>query len=512
MSANTFSAEDLNKLEQQGRSLDVVHQQIAMFERGVPFLKLDRACTVADGIHRLEESEHRGYTTLFDKAQAAGRVTKFVPASGAASRMFKALHAAAETLAATGACDDAFFAAFRDGLTRFAFYPELKQRLSERGIALNEPLDAAALQAVLAELLDSDKMAYAKLPKGLLTFHSYDGGGRVAAEEHFVETRAYAADGDGRGRLHFTVSPEHRAAFEALVVERRARYEQAGFVLDISYSFQKPETDTIAVDPDNRPFRDKTGELLFRPGGHGALIENLNDLDGDLIFIKNIDNVVPDRLKDTTVTYKKLIGGYLLEIQEAVFQHLVDLDNGTVDAAKCAQLTTFAAEKLGCQVPAAVAEMNGEDARRYFQRLFNRPLRVCGMVKNEGEPGGGPFWVNAHDGSQSVQIVESSQIDSGDAAQTAILQNSTHFNPVDLVCAVRDYRGNKFDLTTFVDPDACFISEKSKDGKPLKALELPGLWNGAMANWNTVFVEVPLITFNPVKTVNDLLRETHQPG
>ncbi|CAM2005987.1 DUF4301 family protein [Acanthopleuribacter pedis] len=512
MSANPFSAEDLKKLEAQGRSLDAIHQQIAMFERGIPFLQLDRACTVQDGIERLAERDHEPYIKHFEKAQAAGRVTKFVPASGAASRMFKALHAAAATLSEKGECDDAFLAKFIEGLADFAFYDELKQRLADRAVVLEQPPAASQRGAVLAELLDGDKMAYASLPKGLLSFHRYESGVRTAAEEHFVEARAYAADSDGRGRLHFTVSPEHKAAFEALVAENRETYETEGFFLDISYSFQKPETDTIAVDPDNKPFRDKNNELLFRPGGHGALIENLNDLDGDLIFIKNIDNVVPDRLKDTTVTYKKLIAGYLLEIQEALFQYLVDLDNGPVDAAKRALFTQFAAEKLGCQVPDSVGSLDEEATRVYFQRLFNRPLRVCGMVKNEGEPGGGPFWVSAKDGSQSVQIVESSQIDAGDATQMKILKGSTHFNPVDLVCAVRDYRGNKFDLTEFVDPDACFISDKSKDGKPLKALELPGLWNGAMANWNTVFVEVPLITFNPVKTVNDLLRETHQPA
>ncbi len=347
------------------------------------------------------------------------------------------------------------------------------------------------------------------MPKGLLKFHKYEDGARTPVEEHLVEGALYAAGKSGKVNVHFTVSTEHRALFEKLIAEKVEKYaKKYGVTYDISLSEQKPSTDTIAADMQNQPFRDK-GKLLFRPGGHGALIENLNDLDADIVFIKNIDNVVPDRLKEDTVTYKKLIAGVLVVLQTKAFEYLNLLDSGRYTHEQIEEIIRFVQQRLCCR-RTDLKNLEDGDLVLYLKRKLNRPMRVCGMVKNVGEPGGGPFLAYNQDGTVSLQILESSQIDMNDPAKKAMFENGTHFNPVDLVCAVRDYQGNKFDLTRYVDKNTGFISYKSKNGKDLKALELPGLWNGAMSDWNTIFVEVPLSTFNPVKTVNDLLREQHQ--
>ena len=325
-----------------------------------------------------------------------------------------------------------------------------------------------------------------------------------------MEGALYAAGADGQVNVHFTVSPEHRALFEKLVAEKAEKYAaKYGVTYHVSFSEQKPSTDTVAADMDNHPFRDEKGRLVFRPGGHGALIENLNDLDSDIIFVKNIDNVVPDRLKDDTVTYKQLIAGVLVTLQERAFKYLRLIDSGKYTHEQIEEMIRFVQQELYCR-RSDIKNLEDADLVLYLKSKLNRPMRVCGMVKNVGEPGGGPFLAYNQDGTVSLQILESSQIDMKDPAKKAMFEKGTHFNPVDLVCAVRDYKGNKFDLTKYVDPNTGFISYKSKNGKDLKALELPGLWNGSMSDWNTVFVEVPLSTFNPVKTVNDLLREQHQ--
>ena len=333
---------------------------------------------------------------------------------------------------------------------------------------------------------------------------------RTPLEEHLVEGALYAAGKTGEVNVHFTVSTEHRALFEKLVAAKAAEYEaKYGTTYHISFSEQKPSTDTVAADMENKPFRDKDGKLLFRPGGHGALIENLNDLDADIVFIKNIDNVVPDRLKADTVTYKKLLAGVLVTLQKQAFEYLELLDGGHYSHEQLETIIRFVQQQLRCR-RTDLKELEDADLVIYLRKKLNRPMRVCGMVKNVGEPGGGPFLAYNPDGTISLQILESSQIDMNDPEKKAMFEKGTHFNPVDLVCAVRDYKGNKFDLLRYVDKATGFISYKSKNGKDLKALELPGLWNGSMSDWNTVFVEVPLITFNPVKTVNDLLREQHQ--
>ena len=344
----------------------------------------------------------------------------------------------------------------------------------------------------------------------MLKFHRYADGVRTPLEEHLVEGALYAAGKSGDVFVHFTVSTEHRELFQKLVDSKAAEYAaKYGVNYHISFSEQKPSTDTVAADMENKPFRDKDGKLLFRPGGHGALIENLNDLDADVVFIKNIDNVVPDRLKDDTVTYKKLLAGVLVTLQKQAFEYLKLLDSGSYRHDELENIIRFVQQQLHCR-RADLKDLEDADLVIYLRKKLNRPMRVCGMVKNVGEPGGGPFLAYNPDGTVSLQILESSQIDMNDAEKKAMFEKGTHFNPVDLVCAVRNYKGEKFNLLNYVDKATGFISYKSKNGKDLKALELPGLWNGSMSDWNTVFVEVPLSTFNPVKTVNDLLREQHQ--
>jgi hypothetical protein len=362
-------------------------------------------------------------------------------------------------------------------------------------------------------LLNEKGLNYGSLPKGLLKFHTYPDRERTPFEEHLAEGAHYSKDRNNLVRIHYTVSPEHLQKFEELLMEIKAYYEKMlNVTFDVSFSIQKPSTDTIAVDLENEPFRETDGSLLFRPGGHGALIENLNDLEADLLFIKNIDNVVPDHLKQITVDYKKALAGLLLKYQEIIFHYqklLNERHPAGIESGLLAEAANFLENTLNIKPPYNHYYTAREELIHYLKEKFNRPFRVCGMVKNEGEPGGGPFLARNPDGTVSLQIVESSQIDPENIQQQKIRKHATHFNPVDLVCAVRNYRGEKYDLTAFTDPATGFISKKSKDGRGLKAQELPGLWNGSMSNWNTLFIEVPAETFHPVKTVNDLLREQH---
>ena len=421
--------------------------------------------------------------------------------------MFKDLFAflSAEYDVPTTDFEKNFFA----NIEKFAFYGDLDETCRKnKGLSVKELVEGGQYKDVVFNLLDFTGMNYGSLPKGLLKFHTYDCCSRTSAEEHFVEGALYAAT-DGVVKLHFTVSPNHKALFEELVAERKAHYEEKfGVKYDITFSEQKQCTDTIAVDAENAPFREN-GAIVFRPGGHGALIENLNDIDADVIFIKNIDNVVPDRLKADTVTYKKLLAGILVSAQKKAFEYVRLIDSGNYTHEQVEEMIRFLQNDLQCRC-SDIKDMEDCDLVLYLRKKFNRPMRVCGMVKNVGEPGGGPFLAYNQDGTVSLQILESSQIDMNNADAKAMFENGTHFNPVDLVCAVKNYNGEKFNLPEFVDKNTGFISHKSKNGRELKAMELPGLWNGAMSDWNTMFVEVPLVTFNPVKTVNDLLREVHQ--
>lgn len=495
-------------LSKKGISAEQVAEQLKTFRTGFPFLKLEDAATIGKGILNPTPEETAEYLKGWDEyCKGDNTILKFVPASGAASRMFKDLFAflSADYEVPTTDFEKNFFA----NITKFAFYEDLNAACrSNKSLSIEELVEKGQYKDVVFCLLDFTGMNYGALPKGLLKFHTYECCSRTSAEEHFVEGALYAA-ANGVVKLHFTVSPNHKVLFEELVAMCKERYEAMfGVKYEISFSEQKQSTDTIAVNADNTPFRDG-GNLLFRPGGHGALIENLNDIDADVIFIKNIDNVVPDRLKDDTVTYKKLLAGILVKMQEKAFEYLRLIDSGNYTHEQIEEMIHFLQQTLQCR-NAEIKDMEDCDLVLYLRKKLNRPMRVCGMVKNVGEPGGGPFLAYNQDGTVSLQILESSQIDMNNAAAKAMFENGTHFNPVDLVCAVKNYKGEKFNLPEYVDKNTGFISHKSKSGRELKAMELPGLWNGAMSDWNTLFVEVPLVTFNPVKTVNDLLRDVHQ--
>jgi hypothetical protein len=504
-----LAPQDKALLAEKGISEAQIKEQLKSFQAGFPFLKLDAAASIEKGVLHPTDEQQEAYLSAWNAyTQTYKTIVKFVPASGAASRMFKDLF---EFL---GSDRDApattFEQTFFDHITGFAFYDDLNVACVEiSGKDIPGLMGDGNYKAVVSALLGEAGLNYGSLPKGLLKFHKYETSSRTPMEEHLVEGALYATGKSGKSNIHFTVSAEHRDLFRSLSEQKTSALAAAyGVEYNITFSEQKPNTDTIAVDMNNRPFRDN-GKLLFRPGGHGALIENLNDLDADIIFIKNIDNVVPDRLKADTVRYKKLIAGVLVTLQMQAFEYLELLDSGSYTYEQVIEILQFLQKKLFCKNPDT---KNLEDAELvlYLKNKLNRPMRVCGMVKNVGEPGGGPFLAYNSDGTISLQILESSQIDMSDLAKKEMFEKGTHFNPVDLVCAVRNYKGHKFDLVQYVDKETGFISCKSKNGQELKALELPGLWNGAMSDWNTVFVEVPLSTFNPVKTVNDLLREQHQ--
>ncbi len=451
----TFSAQDLEQLQARGISVEKAEAQLECFRNGFPELDIVAPASTKKGILAPKRAEQEEYIAAWQQYLKEGhKILKFVPASGAASRMFKNLFQYLED-----GIETPFIQEFLANKDKFAFGPQLAGKEGQEAVRY---------------LLND--MHYGELPKGLLLFHKYRDGARTPALEHLVEGAQYCIAPAKEGEkptvyLHFTVSHDHLPLFRQHIAENLPKFEaKYGVKYDVTFSEQLPSTDTIAANPDGTPFRTKDGKLLFRPGGHGALIENLNQQDADIVFIKNIDNVVPDRLKKDTIRYKQILAGVLVTEQKRVFEALKDPNLSDEERAK-----------------------------------LNRPIRVCGVVKNTGEPGGGPFLVRDEDGSISCQILESTQI-----SDPALMAQSTHFNPVDLVCAIRDYEGKPFDLPKYVDPKTGFISNKSKDGKELLALELPGLWNGAMAKWNTIFVEVPVSTFNPVKTVNDLLREQHQ--
>nr|WKN34210.1 DUF4301 family protein [Tunicatimonas sp. TK19036] len=515
-----FKDQDIAQLKQRGTDPDVAEQQIQNFKEGFPNLEIVKAATINDGILQVSDDLSANYVQQYETLAPTKRVVKFVPASGAASRMFKHLFQFQESYTGSDADYEALVSnpdqrdvfTFFKRINDFAFYEDLTATHQKQGMGLNEAILQRKYKEVLNSLLNEDAMNYGSLPKGLLKFHRYGTNSRTPVEEHLVEGANYARDQNNNVYLHFTVSPEHRKAFEQHIAAVKGHFEKHfGVRYYVTFSEQKPATDTIAVDMNNEPFREDNGEILFRPGGHGALIENLNDLDADIVFIKNIDNVVPDRLKEATFRNKKLLGGILLQYQQKIFEYLRFLDESEeISDEKLEEMREFVEDQL-CVLPEQVfSTMDGAQKIVFLEEMLDRPIRVCGMVKNEGEPGGGPFWAVNPDGSTSLQIVESAQIDMDNPDQRATWENATHFNPVDIACSLKNHRGEKFDLTRYVNPKAGFISKKSKGGQVLKAQELPGLWNGSMSDWTTIFVEVPIVTFNPVKTVNDLLREQHQ--
>ena len=500
---------DLQQIAARGITQEQVDHQLEQFKTGFPFLRLEAAASIGQGVQAPTDEERQQFIECWNRYKNEGHeIVKFVPASGAASRMFKDVFAFVD--APYDAPQTAFEKEFFDGIKKFAFREALCDKCKENeGKNIRTLLEEGNYKAVARQMLSAEGLNYGQLPKGLLLFHNYEDGPRTPMEEHLVEAALYAVS-DGQANVHFTVSHDHLELFKQKVEEKLDKYaKRFGIQFNVSFSEQKPSTDTIAANPDGTPFRQEDGTLLFRPGGHGALIQNLNDIKADVVFIKNIDNVVPDRLKAATVEYKQLLAGILVSLQARAFEYLRLLDSGKYTHEQLEEIIRFVQRDLCCR-KADIKLLEDAELVIYLRRKLNRPMRVCGVVKNVGEPGGGPFLTYNSDGTVSLQILESSQIDKKNAEYMKMFTEGTHFNPVDLVCAIRDYKGNAFNLPDFVDPQTGFISQKSKNGRELQALELPGLWNGAMSDWSTVFVEVPLETFNPVKTVNDLLREQHQ--
>ncbi len=516
-----FTEKDLEQIKHKGLDLKEVEKQISNFKQGFPPINLIAAATSGNGLHSFSDEKVNELERFFDENYSDYDLLKFVPASGAASRMFK--HLFEFMVKYTGNTSDisayetdkSFNSVFNffDKIENFAFYNLLKETIEADGFDFQKLLETKDFKIILEYFLTNKGLDYSTMPKGLLLFHNYPDGPRYSLEEHLVEAAVYSTDAENKAKIHLTVSPDHEEKFKEAVEEKSPKYEEKFDVeYQVGFSQQMSHTDMIAVDMDNEPFRTDDGRILFRPGGHGALIENVNQLNSEIIFIKNIDNIVPDRLRETTYIYKKVIGGLLFKLQDKTFEYLDLLEDANIDEAKLEEIKDFANEELNIYVSPAFKGYDKMDKIDFLFNKLNRPMRICGMVKNEGEPGGGPFWVKSENGEQSLQIVESSQMDLNNPAQKEIVISATHFNPVDLVCGIHDFNGNKFDLKKFVDLNTGFISIKSMGGKDLKAQELPGLWNGAMANWITVFVETPIITFNPVKTVNDLLRDQHQPA
>lgn len=499
---------DLEVLESKGISEEKLNEQLKMLKEGFPYLRLEAPATVGNGITQitpeLAETSEACWKEFLAKG---GKVLKMVPASGAASRMFKDVFAFVN--GKKDKPDTDFIKKFFENIEDFAFFTRLNWILlqnTEESIA--SLLKEGRYKEVAEALVEKTGLNYGHLPKALLQFHKVLGTSRTALEEHLAEGAQYAAGKDETVHVHFTVSPEHMPLMAAKVEESAGHLSHKyGVKYDVTYSVQSPSTDTVAANMDGTPYREN-GKLFFRPGGHGALIENLDKLDADVIFIKNIDNVVPDSKRESTIKYKQILGGTLVATKQRINEYCDILAKGTPSEEKMAEMLDFM-HKVLCITHDNAAEMAPEDCAKYIYSKLNRPTRVCGMVKNEGEPGGGPYLVYNPDGTVSPQILESTQIDMKNADYKKMLENATHFNPVDLACSIKDHKGKKFDLPKYVDKATGFISEKSREGVEIKALELPGLWNGAMSDWNTIFVEVPADTFNPVKTVNDLLRPVH---
>lgn len=502
--------EDLEILEEKGISEEKLAEQLEMLKNGFPYLKLEDVASIGHGITKLTPEMEAGAIKCWeDFLSKGGVVMKMVPASGAASRMFKNLYAFLNGKSKVP--DNEFIRKFFEGIEDFAFFPRLNfVTLQEYGFSIDSLIKQKRYKDIISALLEKPGLDYGHLPKALLQFHKIMGTSRTALEEHLAEGAQYACPEDRIVKVHFTVSEDHLPLLKMKVEEAAGHLgNEYGVKYDVTYSVQKPSTDTIAVNKDGTPHRQE-GKLFFRPGGHGALIENLNDLDADVIFIKNIDNVVPDTHRNITIRYKKVIGGTLVAVKQRMDEYCQILKDGKYDEAKIEEMLGFLRNVL-CITHDKTEEMNLSEKAEYIFDKLNRPVRVCGMVRNEGEPGGGPFLVYNPDGTVSPQILESTQINPEDKRAMEMLKSSTHFNPVDLAVSVRDFEGKKYNLKDYVDKMTGFISEKSLEGVEIKALELPGLWNGSMSDWNSIFVEVPAQTFNPVKTVNDLLRPAHQP-
>jgi hypothetical protein len=503
-------------------SADKILEQIKIFEKGIPFLKLVKPCTIGDGIKLIPEIEHKRFINHFQSALDRGQVVKFVPASGAATRMFKKQLSVLvkqekininkiRELAIKGDEDCKATLEFVEEIHRFAFYNELKKKVEKSGKRIEDLLAGENVTEIIRLVAENNGLNYANLPKGSILFHSYPEGSRTAFEEHLMEAMNYSANSYKNVKMHLTISEEHESEIKKLFHSLIEKYNKQGWKIEVEFSFQSPSTDTISVTMDNRPFRDETGKLVFRPGGHGALLKNLNELNAEIVSIKNVDNIVPDHLRDETYNYKKILGGYLIHLQEKVFNLLKKIDSETTNEFLLDEASEFIKAEFDIDFSGKLKERNLNERKKFIFNFLNRPIRVCGMVKKEDHPGGSPHWVKDAGGELTKQIVETAQVNLSDKHQREIFESATHFNPVDLACGLIDFKGNHFNLDEFCNPETGLITQKSKDGIELKALELPGLWNGGMYYWLTVFVEVPKITFNPVKEVNDLLKPEHQP-
>ena len=510
-----LSQHDHQTLRKYGLSIEQIKAQIQRLRNGVPPLHLVRPCHVGDGIRQFSSQELSGYQKLFHRAHAAGRISKFIPASGAATRMFKDLLQFVEKadsltpkekdhLQSPQVITDAW-----ERLHKFPFFEDLQRHTEEAGMDFNNLYNFKHMAPIFHMLLQTPGLNYANLPKALLPFHDYPDGTRTSLEEHVHEAIMFAKTGGENIQIHLTVSAQFENQVKGHLEEIRQKVATSGMKFDLTVSIQKPSTDTIALDSNDQLFRNVQGDIVFRPGGHGALLENFNDYQGDIVCISNIDNVVPDYLKEPIIQWRKALCGYLIDVQTQAFHHLQQLHSAEPNAIE--KTKVFLETQLQCSFLELFHRLDSRESANELKRLLNRPIRVCGVVPNTGDAGGGPFWVQHVDGSQSRQIVEQSQADPTSELQQQLFATATHFNPVDLVCGVRDYQGLSFNLLEFRDPATSFISHKSFQGRPLKALEWPGLWNGGMANWNTLFVEIPRSTFNPVKTFMDWLHPHHQP-
>ena len=512
MNERGLTPEDVRQIEDEGLTPDQILSQLEKFRQGTTPVRLLKPCRPGDGIVCLTEEMKQALMAYYDATALELQILKFVPASGAATRMFKDWFGLLERRDLSPEVEQALHR-FAETIHAYAFRTNLEQTLRAGKIDLDEYLRQGKLKEIMAFILGKDGLNYGNLPKALLIFHQYADKSRTALEEHFVEAAGYARSRGDICRLHFTVSEEFQKAVAGHVGRVIDGYQQQYRTrFQVDFSIQKPSTNTLAVDLENRPFRNDQGRLVFRPAGHGALLYNLNDLDADLVFIKNIDNVSHDRLLPEAIPYKKALAGYLLTLQKQIFSYLNVLSGPDIAVKTIEGIRDYCAKSLQLSLPVHFSDRSPQEQKEILFNLLNRPIRICGMVKNTGEPGGGPFWVADEQGQISRQIIEQFQIDAQDAEQLRHWSASTHFNPVDLVCSIKDFRGRKFDLFRYADQNAVCISVKSEKGRSLKALELPGLWNGAMAHWITIFIEVPMITFNPVKTVEDLLRKEHLPA
>jgi hypothetical protein len=507
-----WSASDLEQMARRDISIDEIHRQLEIFRRPAPVTRLERPCRLEDGILNVREEDEEKLIGEWRQLANSGRLAKFVPASGAATRMFRDMKTALQGLTdgSIESTDSELMHRLASALPEFPFWERL-QAVSSTGEPSFELVPGREkVRQLLVSLLEPSGLGLATLPKGLIEFHLYESGPRTAFVEQLLEGTSYLAAEGGTCRFHFTVSPEHMASFEEALTHAAPMIErQTGMKLEVSFSTQSPSTDTLAVDLENRPFRLESDELLFRPAGHGSLIENLHRFDGDVVFIKNIDNIAPERQHADSGHWKRLLAGKLGQLQRNIFGLAHRLELACTDQLVTEALD-FLRDELSVQIDRDSLAPDLLTRRKEVLDLLDRPLRVCGVVRNEGQPGGGPFWVHQPARGLTCQIVEAAQVDHEDPAQEEIWSSSTHFNPTDLVCGLRNRKGEPFDLSRFIDPEMSFITEKSHEGRPLRALERPGLWNGAMADWNTVFVEVPLSTFTPVKTVFDLLLPEHR--